>query len=146
MVVCLQMMAMLFPNDRILTIWGMYVQYMFNVHRISRGPLPKFCLTLCLAPRIVSENNAANTVDGSGILRSPVEVGSLSHYFRDFFTSQQDFSHQQEPHGKPPISPGILSEGSFGIMLNSPPLGGSSDFSKLLISMVIVSPLRIRLV
>ena len=83
----------------VLTIWGMYVQYTFNVHRISRGPLPKFCLTLCLAPRIVSENNAANTVDGSGILRSPVEVGSLSHHFRDFFTSQQDFSHQQEPHG-----------------------------------------------
>ena len=131
------------------------VQYTFNVHRISRGPLPKFCLTFCLAPRIVSENNAANTVDGSGILRSPVEVGSLSHHFRDVFTSQQE---TQSSTGAPwtfdgscsrktsPIPPGILSEGFFGIMLKSPPLGGSSDFSKLLISMVIVSPLRIRLV
>ena len=29
-----------------------------------------------------------NTVDCSEILRSPVEVGSLSHYFQGFFTSQ----------------------------------------------------------
>ena len=103
----------------VLTIWGMYVQYTFNVHRISRGPLPKFCLTLCLAPRIVSENNAANTVDGSGILRSPVEVGSLSHYFRDFFLppsrisvinrSPMDLWSGSCSRKTSPISPGILS-------------------------------------
>ena len=37
-----------------------------------------------------------DTVDGSKILRSPVEVGSLSHYFQGFCTSPMvhDFSHQ----------------------------------------------------
>ena len=36
-----------------------------------------------------------DTVDGSEIRRSPVEVGSLSHYSQGFFTSQdvQDFFH-----------------------------------------------------
>ena len=38
-----------------------------------------------------------NTVDGSEIWRSSVEVGSLSHYSQGFYASQvvQDFFHQQ---------------------------------------------------
>ena len=39
-----------------------------------------------------------NTVDGSEIRRSPVEVGSLSHYLQGFCTSQVvlwDFFHQR---------------------------------------------------
>ena len=49
------------------------------------------------------------TVDGSEIRRSPVEVGSLSHYLQGlFFTSQVvvwDFFHQQyNPLKNPMVS------------------------------------------
>ena len=47
------------------------------------GATPKICLSH-LAHSFRS-NNAANTVDGSKILLSPVEVGSLSPLFTSFF-------------------------------------------------------------
>ena len=44
----------------------------------------------------VDDRMAGDTVDGSEIRRSPVEVGRLSHYLQGFIRSQvvQDFFHQ----------------------------------------------------
>ena len=49
-----------------------------------------------VAGAILSLRRTKRTVDGSGIWRSPVEVGNLSHDLQFFFTTQvvQDVFHQ----------------------------------------------------